>query len=61
MLFFGHTKGVFAGFGLDGATLKPDDATIKTLYGKVSTNSDIVNGGTATPAVARPLIANLAR
>jgi lipid-binding SYLF domain-containing protein len=34
ILFFGHTKGVFAGFGLDGATLKPDDATIKALYGK---------------------------
>jgi SH3 domain-containing YSC84-like protein 1 len=61
ILFFGHTKGVFAGFGLDGATLKPDDATIKALYGKASTNSDIVEGGTATPGIAQPFIANLAR
>src|ERR1700757_3478045 len=26
ILFFGHTKGAFAGFGLDGATLKSDES-----------------------------------
>jgi lipid-binding SYLF domain-containing protein len=61
ILFFGHTKGVFAGFGLDGATLKPDESAIKALYEKSSTNSDIVEGGTETPEVAKPLIANLPR
>jgi lipid-binding SYLF domain-containing protein len=59
VLFFGHTKGVFAGFGLDGATLKPDESGNKALYGKPSTNSEIVEGGAATPAVAQPFIAKL--
>jgi lipid-binding SYLF domain-containing protein len=61
ILFFGHTKGVFAGFGLDGATLKPDESGNKNLYGKTSTNSEIVDGGAATPAVAQPFIAKLAQ
>lgn len=61
ILFYGHTKGVFAGFGLDGATLKPDESAIKALYGKASPNSEIVEGGTETPEVAKPLIAGLTR
>jgi lipid-binding SYLF domain-containing protein len=61
ILFFGHTKGVFAGFGLDGATLKPDESSNKALYGKPSANGEIVQGGTATPAVAQPFIAKLAQ
>jgi lipid-binding SYLF domain-containing protein len=59
ILFYGHTKGAFAGFGLDGATLKPDESSNKALYGKTLTNHDIVEGGTQTPAVAQPLIAKL--
>jgi lipid-binding SYLF domain-containing protein len=59
ILFFGHTKGVFAGFGLDGATLKPDESGNKALYGKPSTNGEIVGSGAATPAVAQPFIAKL--
>jgi len=60
ILFFGHTKGAFAGFGLDGATLKPDESSIKSLYGKGMSNSEIVDGET-TPPVAQPLIASLAQ
>jgi SH3 domain-containing YSC84-like protein 1 len=56
--FFGHTNGVFAGFGLDGATLKPDDSGIKALYGKATLNSEIIEGAT-TPDVAKPLIEKL--
>ena len=59
ILFYGHTKGAFAGFGLDGATLKPDESSNKALYGKTLANRDIVEGGTQTPAVAQPLIAKL--
>jgi lipid-binding SYLF domain-containing protein len=59
ILFFGHTKGVFAGFGLDGATLKPDESGNKALYGKTITNHEIVEGGVETPTVAQPLIAKL--
>jgi lipid-binding SYLF domain-containing protein len=59
ILFYGHTKGAFAGFGLDGATLKPDESSNKALYGKTLGNREIVEGGTQTPAVAQPLIAKL--
>jgi lipid-binding SYLF domain-containing protein len=59
ILFYGHTKGAFAGFGLDGATLKPDESSNKALYGKTVANRDIVEGGTQAPAVAQPLMAKL--
>jgi SH3 domain-containing YSC84-like protein 1 len=59
IVFYGHTKGAFAGFGLDGATLKPDESSNKALYGKALSNHEIVEGGTQTPAVAQPLIAKL--
>ena len=61
ILFFGHTKGAFAGFGLDGATLKPDESSNRALYGKTITNSEIVEGGVETPAAAQPLVAQLTR
>ena len=60
ILFYGRTKGAFVGFGLDGATLKPDESGNKALYGKTLTNSEIVENGVA-PAVAQPLIAKLAQ
>jgi SH3 domain-containing YSC84-like protein 1 len=59
LLFFGQTKGAFAGFGLDGATLKADDSSDKALYGKPISNGEIVNGGAGTPAAAQPLVAKL--
>jgi lipid-binding SYLF domain-containing protein len=58
ILFFGHTNGAFAGFDLDGTTLKPDDSGNKALYGKTITNSEIVESA-AIPAVAQPLISKL--
>jgi lipid-binding SYLF domain-containing protein len=58
ILFFGHTKGMFGGFGLDGATLLRDEPGDKALYGKSASTSEIVDGG-ATPAAAQPLIAKL--
>jgi SH3 domain-containing YSC84-like protein 1 len=61
ILFFGHTSGIFAGFGLDGATLKPDESGNKALYGMTQTNGEIVDSGVATPSVAQPLIAKLAQ
>jgi lipid-binding SYLF domain-containing protein len=61
MLFYGVTKGAFAGFGLDGATLKPDGSGTESLYGRKLTNSAVVEGGTSTPDAAQPFIAQLAR
>jgi len=61
ILFFGHTKGAFAGFGLDGATFKPDESGNKALYGKPLANNEIVQGGTETPVPAQALIATLTK
>ena len=61
ILFYGSAKGVFAGFGLDGATLKTDESGNNALYGKKLSNNEIVDGGAQTPAVAKPLLTTLAR
>lgn len=61
IVFYGRTKGIFAGFGLDGATLKRDRAGDKALYGNDAMNTDIVDGGTPTPAIAQPFIAKIAQ
>ena len=60
ILFFGHTKGVFAGFGLDGATLKPDESSNRALCGKTISNKAIVEDA-ETPEAAQLLIAKLSR
>jgi len=49
VLFFGRTKGVFVGFGLDRATRNPDNSGDKSLYGKTTANSEIVDGGQQRP------------
>ena len=59
ILFFGSTKGVFAGFGLDGATIKRDESGDKALYGKLITNTVIVNEGTPTPEIAEAFVSKL--
>jgi SH3 domain-containing YSC84-like protein 1 len=61
VVFYGQTKGVFAGFGLDGAILKRDQSGDKALYGKDVTNSEIVDSGAATPVIAQPFVDRLAR
>lgn len=58
IFFYGRSSGAFAGFDLDGTTLKPDDSGNQALYGKHISNSDIIEGG-ATPAIAQRLIAKL--
>jgi SH3 domain-containing YSC84-like protein 1 len=59
LLFFSQTKGTFAGFDLDGVTLKADDSTNKALYGKTITNNEIVDGHTDVPGAAQPLLTRL--
>jgi len=56
IIFYGRGKGVFAGFGLDGATLKRDQAGDKALYGRDVTNTEIIDGNAATPQVALPFV-----
>src|SRR6202163_3550760 len=61
VVFYGQTKGAFAGFGLDGATLKRDQSGDAALYGKDVTNSQIVDSGAAPPAIAQPFVDGLAQ
>jgi SH3 domain-containing YSC84-like protein 1 len=58
ILFFGHTKGAFAGFDLDGATLKPDDSGNKALYGKTLSNGEVI-AGAAAPSNAQTFVATI--
>ena len=60
ILLYGHTKGAFAGFDLDGATLKPDDSGNKALYGKTLSNGEIVAGATV-PSSAQTFLATIAQ
>jgi lipid-binding SYLF domain-containing protein len=57
---YGHTKGAFAGFDLDGASLKPDDSGNKALYGKTLSNAEIVAGVTV-PSTAQTFVATIAQ
>ena len=57
---YGQTRGAFAGFDLDGATLKRDDSGNKALYGKTLSNSEIV-GGAVAPSGAQPFLATIAQ
>jgi lipid-binding SYLF domain-containing protein len=59
ILVYAHTKGAFAGFGLDGATLKLDNSGNKSLYGRTVSNHDIVDKNAAVPSAAGPLMAAL--
>ncbi len=61
IVVYAQTKGAFAGFGLDGATFKPDDSSNKSLYGQTVTNHDIVETNLPAPSAAKPLIAALPR
>ena len=53
MLSYSRSSGLFAGISLDGATLRPDRETNRELYGRDTTNREILTGHLKTPAVAR--------
>ena len=53
MLSYSRSRGLFAGLSLEGATLAPDPATDRELYGHDVTNREILTGNFKTPAVAR--------
>jgi lipid-binding SYLF domain-containing protein len=60
IVLYGRTKGAFAGFDLDGATLKPDESGNKALYGKTLSNAEIVAGATA-PSGAQTFVGTIAQ
>jgi lipid-binding SYLF domain-containing protein len=52
MLSYSRSRGLFAGISLEGATLRPDEETNRELYGRDTTNREILTGDVNTPAVA---------
>src|ERR1019366_7002347 len=52
MLSYSRSHGLFAGISLEGATLRPDEETNRELYGRDTTNREILTGDFKTPASA---------
>lgn len=52
MLAYSRSQGLFAGISLTGATLRPDGETNRELYGRDTTNREILTGDFKTPAAA---------
>lgn len=52
MLSYSRSRGIFAGVSLEGATLRPDEDANKELYGRNTTNREILTGDIKTPASA---------
>jgi SH3 domain-containing YSC84-like protein 1 len=55
VLTYSRSKGLFAGVSLEGASMDSDNDANKSLYGKELSAKDIVEGGQAPPAAAKPL------
>ncbi len=61
MLAYSHSRGVFAGIALQGATLRDDSDENRALYGSEKTNREIVTGTVAPPAEAKAFMATVAK
>jgi SH3 domain-containing YSC84-like protein 1 len=59
ILTYSRSRGLFAGISLSGATLRQDLDTNKVLYGRTLQNKEIIEGGIAAPATARPFLDTL--
>ncbi|HSY65098.1 MAG TPA: lipid-binding SYLF domain-containing protein [Terriglobales bacterium] len=55
VLTYSRSKGLFAGVSLEGASMDSDNDANKSLYSKDLSAKDIVEGGQAPPAAAKPL------
>src|SRR6202044_1463552 len=55
VLTYSRSSGLFAGVSLEGASMDTDDDANKALYGKPLSAKDIIEGGQAAPAAAKPL------
>jgi lipid-binding SYLF domain-containing protein len=61
ILTWSRARGLFAGISLSGATLREDSDWNNDLYGRKITNREIVTSTIASPAPAKPLLAELNR
>jgi lipid-binding SYLF domain-containing protein len=61
MLAYSHSRGVFAGIALQGATLRDDTDENKALYGSPMSNKEIVNGTVNAPVAAQDFMKALSK
>jgi len=61
MLSYSRARGIFAGISLEGATLRPDAGENKKLFGKDTSNRDVLSGKILPPRGAKPFVALLVR
>jgi lipid-binding SYLF domain-containing protein len=61
ILSYSRSRGLFAGVDLGGATMRPDNAANKAVYGKELQQADILDGKASAPAEAKSLYAELNR
>src|SRR6266550_3440768 len=60
MLTYSRSRGLFAGISLEGSSLRPDNGSNETLYGKkVSAENIIRKGAVAVPPAGQELVALL--
>src|SRR5580658_5546827 len=53
ILSYSRSRGLFAGIALSGVTVRPDGETNRVLYGRDSTNREILTGDFKTPMAAK--------
>jgi lipid-binding SYLF domain-containing protein len=61
ILTYSRSRGIFGGLDLSGSAVTEDKDADKGLYGKAISNKEIIDGGIATPAAARPFVHTLDR
>ena len=61
ILSYSHSRGLFAGVDLGGATLRPDHDDNRAIYGHSVTQLELLSGMVTPPAAARTLYAELNR
>jgi lipid-binding SYLF domain-containing protein len=59
MISYSHSKGLFMGLSLEGATLRPDGGENKKLYGHEMGNGEILSGKVLPPRGARTFVSVL--
>jgi lipid-binding SYLF domain-containing protein len=57
ILTYSRAKGVFAGLTLNGADVRPDDDSMKTVYGPEITYRSVLTGSVPPPAQAHAFLA----
>lgn len=56
ILTYSRSKGVFAGLTIDGASIRPDEDSMKAMYGPDVTTHSVLAGNVPPPPEARPFL-----